>query len=157
MRKSTSRWGVLVLILLVAAMLVAGGIGKAREYRKIQRMNDIKAIGEMYKEYFGFNMPPREGPKQASDFKTSITINGHDPYAYAKAKLADGSFVFVYGVSLHDLMEQGGASQLVLGYEPQAATNEGFVLMGDGEVKYVTADEFKTMRQAKPGKNRKGD
>jgi hypothetical protein len=144
----------LFLTLVVGAALLVGGIGKLlgwiQETRvaaaRAKRINDIKTIYAMYQESLIWIMgPPRSPPKRASDL-TSAAVGqlGVD----ASTALTDGSFIFIYRVGLYDMQDQGGASQLVLGYEPQAATDEGFVLMGDGEVKYVTAEEFKTLPKA---------
>jgi hypothetical protein len=139
---------------MVGATLLVGGIGKLlgwiRKTReaaaRAKRINDIKAIYAMYQEsLIWFMGPPRTPPKQASDL-TSTAVGQLS--ADASAALTDGSFVFIYRVGPFDMQDQGGASQLVLGYERQAAMDEGFVLMGDGEVKYVTAEEFKTLPKA---------
>jgi hypothetical protein len=154
MRVPTLRQALLLLTLVVGATLLVGGIGKLfgwiRETRmaaaRTKRINDIKTIYAMYYEsQIWFMGPPRTPPKQASDLtSTAVGQNSID----ASAALTDGSFIFIYRVNGFDMQDQGGASQLVLGYEPQAATDEGFVLMGDGEVKYVTAEEFKTLPKA---------
>jgi hypothetical protein len=137
------------MILLVAGMLLTGGIGKVRRAAaRTERMNAIRNIGIMYKfstvqlVVWG---PPPSPPKQASDLLERGPV-----FDDAKTALTDGSFVLIYRVYPDDMQNQGGASQLVLGYEPRVATDEGFVLMGDGEVKYVTAEEFKTLPKAEP-------
>jgi hypothetical protein len=139
---------------MVGASLLVGGSGKLlgwiREARvaaaRAKRINNIKAIHGMYEESQIWIIGSlRTPPKQASDLTRTIAGQVN---ADASAALTDGSFIFIYHVSPFDMQDQGGAAELVLGYEPQAATDEGFVLMGNGEVKYVTAEEFKTLPKA---------
>lgn len=61
----------------------------------------------------------------------------------ASASLRNGKMVYVWGAGLSD----GGSA--VVAYEKQAETEGGWVLVQDGTVKKMSADEFKAAPKAK--------
>jgi hypothetical protein len=59
-------------------------------------------------------------------------------------RLKSGDFILIYSVKLADIKDP-----LVLGYEKDAPTKGGLVLMTDGKVVALTAAEFKKAKLAK--------
>src|SRR5262245_60230 len=131
----------LVLFGLALSLCGCGNVQQAAARAK--RMNAVRAIGIAYHNYLDANAG--KPPMQSSDLKKHLA-----EFPDAAAALDDGSFTFIYGVKLTDMTKGGG--QTVLGYEPQAETDKGVVLMGDGDVRYVDAAEFKTLTKAAPAK-----
>jgi len=58
--------------------------------------------------------------------------------------LSNGTIVYVWGASIDK-----SAANIVLAYEKKAETEGGWVLMQDGAVKEMKADEFKTAPKAR--------
>jgi hypothetical protein len=65
------------------------------------------------------------------------------PYPAASAGLVNGEIVYVWGAGL------GGDATKVLAWEKKADKEGGWVLMQDGTVKQMTADELKNAPRAK--------
>jgi hypothetical protein len=63
--------------------------------------------------------------------------------ASAGAAIRTGDVVYIWGAGYAD-----GAKQVVA-YEKKAPTEGGYVLLQDGTVKKMTADEFKSAPQAR--------
>jgi hypothetical protein len=112
---------------------------------RTQRMNSIKVIGIAYLSYCDDIKNKGQAPREPADL-----LKYTEGDTQSSALLSDGSFVFIYGVTMQDMMKQKGLSQTVLGYDKAVETDKGIVLMGDGATQYVTADEFKKMTKATP-------
>jgi hypothetical protein len=138
------RRALLTTILVVCVGACGCPVTKVREAAaRAQRTNSIKVIGLAYLSYGDDNKG--KAPQQAADLQK---YTGGDPGA--NALLSDGTFVLIYGITTQDMMKQKGMSQTVLGYDKAVEADKGLVLMGDGAVQYVTADEFKKMTKATP-------
>jgi hypothetical protein len=139
MRLSTASRLVLCGLLLALAV---PGCGIRQAAQRQQRSNQLKIIGPAYHDFLDANAG--KAPTQASDLQQYVG----DAAAYQA--LTDGSFVLLYGVKLADMT--AGSGNTILGYDAGTPQGGGFVLMGDGSVRTVTAQEFQSMPQAKPKK-----
>lgn len=129
--------------LLTMALVLVGFIGcsGSKSAGDAKRTNDVREIGLAFHEFFGANAKP---PTQASDLKPYIK----DEKAYAL--LSSSDFVFIWGVGFPDMAgNPDGSGGTILGYEKDAPEKGGLVLLGDGVVKNMTAEEFKKMPKAK--------
>ncbi len=126
------------LILICCTMVIGcgGGGPAAGDPAAAQRKQELTEIHEMYVHFL---KSQRAAPKQLSDL-TKKTYEGSHPMGVETLK--KGKYIFVFGVEDQN-------SGTLLAYEKDAPTNGGAVLMADGTVKFVNADEFKAL---KPGK-----
>jgi hypothetical protein len=95
--------------------------------------NDLKQIGLAYHLFINDN--PR-GPTKAEDL---------GPYLCNNKRLIDllknEDIYFFYKVGIAQMT--AGTSRTILAFEKDAPKKGGLVLMGDGSVKKLSADEFK--------------
>src|SRR5262245_50933129 len=120
----------LVVLTMTGTMLVASGCGSVGNARTA---NDLKLLGLVYHNYINNNS---KSPAKLHDLKPLMSDS--PPIAQS---LANGKYVFIYGVSLAD-MASGGTSNTIIGYEKDAPTKGGYVLFGDGAVRPISAKEF---------------
>ena len=123
------------LALCVTALLVLAGRAQAQDRRLV---NDLKQIGLAYHNYFEAN---RKGPAKAEDLA---------PYLENDQRLVNllkNDVVFAYNVGILDMKD--GTSNTVLAYPKDVPTKGGPALYGDGSVKKLTADQFKSAIIAK--------
>jgi hypothetical protein len=122
----------IVFVLGMAPVLALGcGSNKPAVDPEVQRRKS--ELAEIYDSY----MQARKGnngrpPKQLTDLKP---FSGIYPMGYQA--LQKGDYVAVWSVSASD-------STTVLAYEKDAPKQGGAVLMADGSVKNMTADELQT-------------
>jgi hypothetical protein len=109
---------------------------------KAVRQNDLNQIGVAYHNH---EMTFKRGPQRAEDLAPYLE---HD--AKILGRLKSGDIVFLYGVSIRDMLMEGTANT-VLAYEKEVPEKEGFVLTADGAVHYMTAAEFATKHKARAG------
>ena len=91
----------------------------------------LKEIGEMYRLYLKEHHRP---PKKAADF-TAYDLG----YSYGILGLQGGDLIVLWGAQLAETPE---AAKTVLAYEKLAPKQGGFVVMQDGSVEKMTAEEF---------------
>lgn len=125
-----------LFLALIACCVLAGPLCAAEV-----APNDLKQIGLAFHNHCDAT---NKGPAKAEDLA---------PYFENDKKLLallkDGDVVFIYGVSVRDMAKTTGTSNTVLAYEKNAGSQGGLVLMGDGSVKKLTAEEFKNAKLAK--------
>jgi hypothetical protein len=129
---SLFRQGIPLALLLI--VFVAGCRGQREATSQEAMENELKQIGLGYHE---FQEKHRRAPANAEDLKPFV--GGEGPLY---RKLADGTYVFQYGIDVRDLSELG-FDRTILAYEKKVPTEGGLVLMGDGAPRRMTADEFK--------------
>lgn len=112
------------------------GVVKTREDpERMKRSNDLKQLGQLYQQYQDAHA---QGPARAEDL---APLAAKDPARQAALQAVQSEhYVLLWGVNRSALPE--GPSQTVLGYESAAPTAGGLVLMADGSVRAMTADEF---------------
>jgi hypothetical protein len=126
----------LFLVLSVAfSLLLLGGPARAAD----PTANDLKEILLAYHNYF--DKSKGAAPTKAADMAEFLQKG-------ALSHLEDKSVVFIYGVTLREMVQ--GTSNTVLAYEKNVPTKGGWVGFGDGSVKRMSADEFKKAIVAKP-------
>jgi hypothetical protein len=121
--KKQSAW----LLLMTVSVLVAG-CSKSVEEASPEKAR-LTEIYELYTSYVKRNQAP---PKEFAD----LNVRSYSEiYPGAFNSIKDGKYVVVWGVSEKD-------SGAVLAYPKEAPTQGGPVLMADGTVKKMTADQL---------------
>jgi len=115
------------------------GCGKKVQDPETARRNE--ELGEIYDSYQDFTKRKQRPPKHLSDFmqKDLEAIN-----SLGMKALKDGRYVAVWGVDIN-----GKDAGAVLAYEKDAPKQGGAVLMADGIVKNMSADELQTALKTK--------
>jgi hypothetical protein len=91
----------------------------------------------MMKEISTSNQQPPKNPQE---------LGRWDPlFPVASAALQNGSIVYFWGTPVNS--SAPNAATTIVAYEPAAETQGGWVLYQDGNVKQVTADEFKSAQK----------
>ena len=102
--------------------------------------NDMKQIGLAWHNFHDTN---NRGPKDADELA---------PYFDNSKKLLDSlktkRIDFAFGVSIRELSDKG-LSNVIIGFEKDAATKGGLALFGDGSVRKLSAAEFAKAAKAK--------
>jgi hypothetical protein len=126
-------WGsALVLFLCVLAVGCGGGAGPAGSPQSIK----LKQIHILYERYIKNHQKP---PHQLSD----LASKQYEPiYPAAVEDLKKGRVIVVWDV-------QGNDAGTVLAYEKEVPTQGGGVLMADGTIRQMSADELKAAIPAK--------
>jgi hypothetical protein len=118
------------LLLAPLFVLVAGCSKSGNDPNASQEEAQLKDVHEIYMVYVKKNQAP---PKQFSDINQLTYSEG---YAGGFTAIKEGNVVVVWGVS-------GTDSGTVLAYPKDAPEKGGPVLMADGKIKTMTADELK--------------
>ncbi len=137
------------VVLLCGCCGVGGFIGLQRMREaavKTQRKNQLLAIGLAYFDYVKTH--EQRAPAKAEDLRPLLT---ETPGAYEA--LADGSVVFVYGISPDEMVPPGPEGFPVLAYDKNTPESGGWVVYANGEVEQVTAAEF----ASKPKLRKRGE
>jgi len=101
-------------------------------------MNDLKQFGLAYHNYQdAYN----KAPSKAEDLAPLLENNKR------LMEVLKDKIIFIYDVRTADM--KAGTSNTVLAYTKDIDKNGGVVLMGDGSVQKITADEFKKATLAK--------
>jgi hypothetical protein len=122
------------LLVLAFVPVLAGGCGK-KDPQVQQRDSQLKDIYEMHTQFVKSEGKP---PKAVADLANPQNA---PLYPATVQALKEGKLVVVWGVSAKD----GGT---VLAYEKDAVANGGSVLMADGSIKTMSADELKAAKKS---------
>jgi hypothetical protein len=128
------------VFLLVCGCLYLAGCSA----RNVVIANDFKQLGLAYHTYYHEHKKGPNGPDDLVRY-----TGGDEAGAKLIQKVKDGTYVMIWGVDLRDATKQG-AGDLVLGYEKDAPTRGGHVLLLSAEVKQLSAEEFAKARKATP-------
>jgi len=83
-------------------------------------------------------------PTKVDDFKLH-----QEAYPNACEAVRNGSVVVIWGVTMPGEGEMGKGTTDIVAYEKSAPTQGGFVLLHNGQVKKLSADEFNAAKKAK--------
>jgi hypothetical protein len=122
------------LLVVALPVLAVGCRGNALPSGSPQA-RDLKEIHEMYKHFVKSQQKP---PHQLSDLAKK---DYEGIYPTTVQALKQGKFLVVWDV-------QGTDSGTVLAYDKDAPTKGGAVLMADGTVREMTAEEFKAAKKS---------
>ena len=130
----------IVSVALFALLAIGcGRVEKAAE--KTRDTKELSQIGFLYQNYMDIN---NKAPASAEDL---IKIAGRDRRSAQVVEAAkSGKYVILWGAS--NPRNGTNASNTILGYEKDAPSAGGLVLMGDGNVKNMTAEEFQSAPKA---------
>lgn len=127
------------LFVLLVLPVLASGCGKKVEDPETMRLNG--ELGEIYESYRDYAKRNQRPPKQMSE------LNQKDYqaiYPLGLNALKDGRYVAVWGVDV-----SGKGSGAVLAYEKDAPKQGGAVVLANGTVKKMSADELQAALKAK--------
>jgi hypothetical protein len=102
------------------------------------KMNDLKELGVAFHSHVSTN---NRGPAKLEDLAPFYNND-----AKMTERLKEGIYVFYWNVNPTSLTQ--GTSNTVLAYEADAPSKGGAVLMADGSVKRMTAEEFQAAPKA---------
>jgi hypothetical protein len=129
----------LTLCLAIGLYLLPASLARAQKADDPTAVsNDLKEILLAYHNYLDKNKGA--APGKAADLAPFLEKR-------ALTRLENKSVVFVYGVTLKDMIQ--GSSNTILAYVKDAPEKGGQVAYGDGSVKKLTADAFKKAVVAK--------
>lgn len=125
--------GLTTAVLVAVAAIGCGGSDRPTS------VDQEKAALEDFAQFLkGLPAEGKRPPARMSEFEPL------EPMApMASESLRNGKMVYLWGAGLVD----GGNA--VVAYEKKVETESGWVLLQDGSVKTMTADEFKTAAKAK--------
>ncbi len=130
-----------LMILVIVVVTGASGCSAQKGVDRVKRMNQLKEIGLSYHKFCTDN--PGKAPQKAEDLITK------DVEADTAAALKSGDIVFIYGVSVSDIVKTGKTAETIVAYGKEVPEKGGPVLRGNAEVESITADEFKSATLAK--------
>jgi hypothetical protein len=122
-------------LVLIPCVLAVGCRGRNAGATQSPQEIKLGQVHDMYRHYIKSQQKP---PHQLSDL-ASTRYEGISPIAVAALK--KGEIIVVWDV-------QGNDSGTVLAYEKEVPTQGGAVMMADGTVRQMSADEFKAAKKS---------
>jgi hypothetical protein len=122
----------ILLVLLVGAVLVMGCGGNQAVEPEVQRHKS--ELNDIYTSYFMYSKRNQRPPQKMSDIMTPELMGESQIGLQA---LKEGQYAVVWGVDV-----SGKDPSKVVAYEKDAPKQGGAVIMADGIVKDMTADEL---------------
>lgn len=122
-----------LLLLFVAGSCLAG-FGCLEGAPKVEQLpisEQYQDLSELFKEHYEAK---KRSPAKLNDF---LEFEASHPRGYSL--LSQGEAIAVYGLSF-------GTGKAVLAYAKGADANGGYVVLQDGTVKQMSADEFKAAK-----------
>jgi hypothetical protein len=101
-----------------------------------------RVLDEIYSMYRGYSLAHKKGPATVKDLQQSQAA-----YYDGFRALQTGQHVVIWGVTL----KKHAAGDAILAYQKDVPQQGGAVLMTDGDVKHLTAEEFNSTPKARSG------
>jgi hypothetical protein len=120
-------------LLVVVLLLPACGSNTPAPPPAVETGEALQELAEVYKYLVAQKVPPPRKPEDLAEYSGSL--EGAMPL------IRSGDIVVVWGAGY-----SSGSSQ-VLAYEKDAATSGGKVLLRNGTVKHMSADEFRAAKR----------
>ena len=124
----------LKILLLLVLLIAANGCGGARFDNKLAQ--EKRELGELYDWYLNYAKSHESPPADLSQADEDEITNSAGLRA-----VKDGKYTVVWNLKTRD-------AATILAYEPAAPTQGGIVLLANGAVRKMTADEFKRAKPA---------
>jgi len=118
-----------------------GSIESKETAARQQQIGDFKQLGVMYHSYLEANGD--KAPTSADDFIKYAGSNSQLVQVVQKVK--SGQYVIIWGLTTQDLRK---SLSLIVGYEKDAPTSGGVVMLGTGAARYMTVAEFQSTPKA---------
>ena len=126
-----------VSIILMLSMLITTGCGDGGA-AVLKRRSNLHELGMAYHRFLQANQKSPAGAGEMSEFMKSQSAD--DPKVQdAIISLEEGDIVMIWNGNLGDASEN---PKYVLGFEAGAPSTGGYVVMGDGVVRLMTAKEY---------------
>jgi hypothetical protein len=137
-RRAASLAGLLLLCLSMSLVCGCSKEDSAKKQEKIGAHTGLDEIGQMWRS---FTEEKKRPPKKLADLQPYAPVYGSGVMALERDKC-----VVVWGA---DFSKTPDASKTILAYEKEAPEKGGYVLMQDGTVKEMTAQEFQAAPKCK--------
>jgi hypothetical protein len=139
--KITCTARIAIVSVALFALLATGCSREEKAPENTRDTKELRQLGYLYQKYMDSNS---KAPASADDL---LKITGRDRRSAQVVQAAkSGKYVILWGVAIPK--EGAQASSTILGYEKDAPTAGGLVLMGDGNVKNMTTAEFQSAPKA---------
>ena len=123
------------LRLCVVLSVLAVGCGGSSSPTLTRQETELREIHEVYRHFVKSQQRP---PSQLSDL---VQQQYEGIYPATARALREGKYLVVWGV-------KGQEAGILLAYEKDTPTRGGAVVMADGTVKHLTAEEFKALHKS---------
>jgi hypothetical protein len=127
--------------LFILLLTLELGCGSRNQTGDPETMRKQSEMGEIYDSYRMFSKTNQRPPKQISEL---MQKQYQVAYSVGLTALKNGQYVAVWGVDVYG--KDGGT---VLAYEKNADKEGGAVLMANGTIKQMTADELQAALKSK--------
>ena len=134
--------GVLTAVAVVGLMLSSAGCGGGGGSADPKTQKELADLGAIYHSH-------NEGMRGKAPTKVEDLAPYAADHKAGYEALKAGKYEFVWNVPLQAMMKTG-TDKVVLAYEKDVPTKGGAVVMADGSVKKMTADEFQKSPKATP-------
>jgi hypothetical protein len=123
-----------IVVLALVGPVLAGGCGGSGDPKTKQLESELKDVHEIYLYYI---KNEQKGPTKLADL---VTAESAQIFPAAANALKGGKYLMVWGVNSKD-------SGTLLAYEKEVPTQGGTVLMADGSLRTMSAEEFKAAKK----------
>ncbi len=130
--------------MIALALVTLGLLGNLAPIKDLISTEEFQAIGAAFLKYHDTT---KRGPGSADDLPSYLKMKEEESNRLVDL-LKKKDIVFHYNVSLGEMPD--GPGKTILAYTKATPKEGGLTLFADGEVKRLTADEFKKFRIARP-------
>jgi hypothetical protein len=127
-------------VVWIGALLLcslASGCGSETTAENSPQPGELTDLGQAYRLYLDQKKAPPSSPADLRPFSAGFPL--------LSRVFTDNRYTVIWGINLNVVP---GPAERMLAYEADAANIGGWVLMADGSVKRLTAEDFKATRKA---------